>query len=375
MNQVPVTPARRPENVEPAGRERLVAVDVARGAAVVVMVCVHTLWMYGDARAQDVSWLGNAIHFVGKGASFFLLTMGLSFMVSRRSGVAASLQRGWWLLKMGWTMNFFKFVLPYLFGVLPDSFLAAYGWTAPLTGGQLLYLLLTGDIPQLAGVSVVLMALLKRVVAHRSLYLWLTALVAVASHPLRGLRVGVPGVDGLLDLLWGAGWNVYFPVFPWIMSCLVGMYLGRVWLDADRDPRPLYRHALGLGVVMLAVGGGLVLSDPATHLGDTFHMGAGGGTVVAGFAAVGLWLAHQWSRLAMPGWLRGLLAFASARVTTLYVWQWVLVCWGMGLVGYRTLSMGQVVALMPVTLTATLGGRWLWERLQGAFVVGRRQQA
>ena len=139
--------------------KRVLAIDLARGASVPFVVVIHTLWMYGTVETQENTWLGQVIHFIGKGTPMFLLAMGFSFCLSRKQDVQAIIKRGLELLAIGYGMNLFKFIVPYFLGLLPTNFIAAYGWKAPLDFGQLLYLLQTGDILQLAGISVLFMVL------------------------------------------------------------------------------------------------------------------------------------------------------------------------------------------------------------------------
>ena len=55
--------------------------------------------------------------------------------------------------------------------------------------------------------------------------------------------------------------------------------------------------------------------------------------------------------------------YLSAHVTTLYVVQWTLICWAMGIVGYQTLDPGQVLGMMPVMIVATLLAEYALRRL------------
>ena len=51
-------------------------------------------------------------------------------------------------------------------------------------------------------------------------------------------------------------------------------------------------------------------------------------------------------------------------VTSLYVVQWTLICWTMGIVGYHTLGPWQVAAMIPVMIAATLLAEWGWRHLR-----------
>ena len=108
---------------------RLTAVDFVRGFSVFIMVCVHTLWMYGSSYTQGQSLLGEIIHLLGKGTAAFLIAMGISLLLSRHHSPRALAKRGVTILALGYGMNALKFVLPIALGVLPESFINAYGWS------------------------------------------------------------------------------------------------------------------------------------------------------------------------------------------------------------------------------------------------------
>ncbi|MEM6732262.1 MAG: heparan-alpha-glucosaminide N-acetyltransferase domain-containing protein, partial [Myxococcota bacterium] len=232
------------------------------------------------------------------------------------------------------------------------------GWQSPLDSGQLLYLVLTGDILQLAGLSLVLMGLARHFVSSPAAMMAVALVTASLGGVLRGYRPGVPGLDYVADLFWGAEWNVYFPVLPWTSIIVFGMGLGLAYRKSP-DPDSIFRRMLPLGMVLFVIGGVLCLYDPTTHINDFFHLGPGGAIHLSGIAAILLWF----SFVATPpvtatSWgyqLGRFLRFFSRRVTTFYVIHWVLICWGMPLLGYKTMSPSQVALLFVVFLGLTVG--------------------
>lgn len=317
------------------------------------MIMVHTLWMYGDVTTQRDSWLGHVLHIAGKGTAAFLVAMGVSLMVARDQSLGGAVRRGLILLVVGYVMNVLKFIVPIAVGTMPASFIAAYGWTQPLDAGQLLYLVGTGDILQLAGLALLILGVVRRYVRTPRMLMVLAAGVAAASHVLSGFRLGVPGLDYVCDLLWGAEYNVYFPVFPWLACILVGMYFGAWYVANGRDQDALARHMLRVGIPALVAGAALLALDFDAQFGDFFHLGAGGIAWLVGLNLIGLWAVRQIERRFAPRRLVALLRYCSERVTTLYVLQWTLVCWGMAIIGYQTLGVSGVLAMIPVMLALT----------------------
>ncbi|TQV84722.1 DUF1624 domain-containing protein [Exilibacterium tricleocarpae] len=335
--------------------DRILAVDLARGLSVVLMVTVHTLWMYADVETQTESLLGTAVHMIGKGTPVFLVAMGISFMLSRDQSVAGAVRRGIGVLALGYAMNTLKFLVPIsVFGTMPPEFAAAYGWDFPLTSGQLLYLVLTGDILQLAGLSLIVLAVVRHYVKNKY-GLLAGAVVVMFSARLAGAVENDNAVlDYVLRLFWSESYQVYFPVFPWLAFILLGMFLG-AWFG---EQRRRYGHVFGgmlpLGAGFAVLGGALCLWNADYHFGNFFHLGPGGALYLAGLNLMGLWAIHRLAEAVGPNRLFDCLCYCSKRVTSLYVIQWVLICWGMGWLGYQQLQAAGVLALMPVMLVLTL---------------------
>ncbi len=344
--------------------ERVLAIDIGRGASVLLMIMVHTMWLYGSVDAQR-SGFGVALQVVGQGTAMFLVAMGFSFMLARDQSASGSARRGLYLLAAGYAMNFLKFVVPSTVGFVPDAFIRAYGWTPPATNEQLLYMLLTGDILQLAGVSLIFMGLIRRWSANTpaALLLWAT-LVAAGTHLVRGTRVGIVGIDHVLDLLWGVEWNVYFPVFPWFSTILVGMFLGARYRELA-DPERVFREIFVAGLLATGFGLALVLIWPETHFIDFFHLGFGGIVYLIGINLLLMRFAHFLAMWREPGSLRALILYSSERVTSLYVISWVVICWGMGIVGYQSLDGWGVLVAIAVVGGVTFGIRRVLDRLEG----------
>jgi len=290
--------------------------------------------------------------------------MGVSLMLSRKVTMQAIIFRGFVLLGLGYMMNALKFLVPILvFKTMPENFIGAYGWNSPLSFEQLRYLLLTGDVLQLAGFSLLLLAFVRQFVKNKYILLVIAAVIAFSAKELSGFRLGISGVDYVFDLLWGDQYNVYFPVFPWISCILVGMFFGQLYVESDKNEALMYRRMLQYSLVMIPVGIALCVYDFKYHFGDFFHTGAGGIIYLAGFNLPILWLMNKLVHKYDCPRFYAFMRYSSQRVTSLYITQWVLVCWGMGIVGYSTLTGGQVLALAPVMMVLTYSVQWGREKL------------
>ncbi|UZO80634.1 DUF1624 domain-containing protein [Aquimarina sp. ERC-38] len=341
-------------NKTPQKFKRIKAIDLARGISVLMVVIVHTLWIYGDVPTQTETWLGAAVHFIGKGTPMFLIAMGVSFILSRNQSIVLSIKRACYILAVGYLMNFLKFVLPTLIGTVPDNFIEAYGWTAPATYANMVYMLGTGDILQLAGFSLLFMGIINHFSKNKYVPLTIAVLIAITTKEVHGFRLGIPGVDYVLDLLWGAEWNVYFAVFPWFSFILIGIFFGMWYKEQQKSNSYLFKRMLVAGILLMLIGGGLCYYNFEYHFGDYFHLGPGGTFYLTGFNLVLLWLANVLVSKVKGNRLFSFFYYCSKRVTTIYFIQWVIICWGMGVLGYQQFGVGGVLLLIPTFIGLTL---------------------
>lgn len=343
-------------------KKRVLAIDLARGMSVLLVIAVHTLWMYGDVYTQGETWLGTIIHFIGKGTPMFLIAMGFSFCLSRRQDTKGIFYRALGLLGIGYGMNLFKFVIPYFLGILPKNLLAAYGWTAPLEAWQLVYLVQTGDILQLAGISLMLLMAVQQLGNDKRIPLVLAIGVAFVTPFVRGFRVGISGVDYLFDLLWGAEWNVYFAVFPWFSFILLGMFFGAWYKEQEQEEFFIFQRMLGIGVVLLLLGGGLSYYNFEYHFNDYFHLGPGGAVYLAGFNLILFFIAYKFAEIFPQNRFFDFLCYCSQRVTTLYAFQWIIICFGMSVLGYQRQGQAAILPLTIVIAVLTFFIQYLYDR-------------
>ncbi|UII19643.1 heparan-alpha-glucosaminide N-acetyltransferase domain-containing protein [Fulvivirga ligni] len=262
--------------METLQNKRISAIDFGRGMSVLVMILVHTLWVYGSIETQRDSTLGHVIHFLGKGTAMFLVSMGVSFVLSSRQSVAGSMKRGLIILGVGYLMNVLKFIVPLeLFHTMPEGFLQDYGWVRPLSSGQLIWLATIGDILQLAGVALFFMGWANRYVKNKFILLVIALLIALPSRLLSGFSTDIPVLHYLCELFFSDAWHVYFPVFPWMSFMFAGMFFGRYYKEMQNDQDLLFKKMLLYGLIFLAVGGALCYYNFTYHFGDFFHLGPG----------------------------------------------------------------------------------------------------
>jgi len=342
-----------------ASREnRIAAIDLGRGLAVLFMIGVHVLITYSTVEVQH-SIFGYVIGFLGSppAAPVFMTLMGVSFYFSRNTGLAAGIKRGLQIILLGYLLNFLRGVVP----------VALARWWVPATAAGIpdavanVHDALTElDILQFAGLSLIVMAILRQLQVNRYVLLVLAAVTAYVSPMLWGITSDLPGAAYVLDYLWGdkpspvecIGNLVSFPFFPWFTFVLVGMYLGDT-LSKSTDPHRTLRRAGLAGAGLLLVGSVIVAPDLAYQFNDFYHSRPVAMAVMVGFVLAWVYLCD----LAVIGAARlkwgaldsvlNVLYYWSRNITSIYVFQWVLIMVGADLLfGFNTSSYLTTIAII-----------------------------
>lgn len=337
----------------PQASQRVIAFDIARGVAVLGMILIHVQRHW--ARPEPWAGLPNLVLAVLGGplaAPVFMLVMGASVAWSHRTDRWSLVRRGLVLLAAGLALNLARGTMPLLLGqaaglVPPEGIGGFTAWS----------LLVTVDVFQLAGTSLVAIGLLRPVIRHDTGWVAAAAGVVLVAPLLAALRTGVLPVDGALGVLWATGSSAYYPFFPWAVFPFLGMALGRV---VRRDPgggparrRPLVRW--GLAGAAMAVAGALLMGERLAAL-DTWGYWRLEPLLALTLSGVALaWVAACGgiARLAAGQVPVRLLITWGRGVTRMYVAHWLIVAWGLAHVGYLALPLPATLAAMALVLLAT----------------------
>lgn len=353
-----------------ASRDRVRGFDLARGLAVLFMIGVHVLWHWG---APD-TWttpVGQVISFLGgpTAAPVFMFLMGASLAFSSRTSFRALAVRGLWLVWLGYLLNVLRGVIPAYLGLSTGVITADE--IAPFT---LPWLLTTVDVHHMAGLSLIALAALR--LAGRPGWLWLAvaAGVVITGPFVRGLEFGTPLLDGPLTPVLGGAPNVYYAVVPWIAYPLAGAVFGSVMAQAT-DRTRVFRWGALLGLGLCAAGVALfVVSPPTFDVNTYWRMPPSFFIGILGVVLVWLWACDLAVRHVRANRAFTFLYGWSASVIAIYFTHWLVVGWGIGIVGFRDLGLeaallGIVVAIVATALLSRFAvgletPRWLerWAR-------------
>ncbi len=298
---------------------RLRFLDLARGLAIIFMVLQHVQIVFAVGSGES-SVLGQVFLLLGTApaAPVFMVVMGFLYGSSAGDDLRSGVVRGLKLFAFGYALNLVRFVIP---GVLAGGSATAQALLGPDWWGPFFEI----DILQLAGLSLALLAPVKKYVRDPRAVLALATGVAALSPLLWG-----SGGSVVLDPLWGVGDWVSFPLFPWVAYPLLGLSLARFTLRATSASR-LIRSWTFAGAAVSFIGAAFALLAPASTgilaFGDYYRSGLPVQLMLAGFVL--LWLSLMWwldehlSWQAIPRYLTSL----SRNITAIYVIQWVLIGW------------------------------------------------
>lgn len=343
-----------------AAPERVIALDLARGLAMLFMVMVHVQDTYGtDAVRRSVfgvivEWLGSP-----PAAPVFMFLMGASTAYSSRATLGKGLRRGAEVFALGYLLNFLRGSLPLLLalslGIIPVE---------ELEGETPFSLFLDVDILQFAGISLAVMALCRRYAPWPEAWVCGAAAIMLVSPFLWGHTTSIPGVHWILNHFWGSGGReVAFPVFPWLCYPLLGMAWGR-WFAAAGDARGAFRIGFFAGLVLCLTGAGVTLTNPAFHMGDYYRSGPGAVLAYSGFVLCWLWCCATVVRVAPSNPAFRLLLYWSRNVTVFYFIHWVVIGWGSLVFGYQQRGLVSVVLLMGFVAALSHGLTVPWLRFR-----------
>jgi uncharacterized membrane protein len=330
-------------------RDRVRAFDLAAGLAVFFMILVHVLWHWG-APGTWTTPIGEAISYAAgpTAAPVFTFLMGVSIGAAARTGTGTLIARGLWLVLLGYVLNLSRGVIPAALGLSTGVITAEQ--VAPYT---LWWLATTIDLHHVIGLSMVAIALLRTTSRPGWLWLGLGGALVMAAPVLRSVVFGTPILDAPLTPILGSAQNVYYAVVPWLVYPLAGAFFGAILARAP-DRTAVFRRGAALGVVLLVLGGVLILIQrPGFDVFTYWRQPAS--FVVAIFGVILLWLALC-DVVTRRRWIDrhlGVVYGWSDRVIAMYFTHWIIVGWGVGLVGFRSLGLGPVLLAMTAAVVVT----------------------
>ncbi len=330
---------------------RILSIDLARGLAVLFMIAVHTLMVFGSQEVKD-SVFGQIIEFFGgpPAAPVFMTLMGFSLIYSRKSELKSRLSRGLNVLLSGYILNFLTGVIPF---TLSTELQLHVSESLALDKIDAYSIITIVDILQFAGIALMIMALIQEFIINKYIILFIAIMISMISPFLWGLEINIPVLDKILELLWGdrpikfgfMSNMVFFPVFPWLSFPLLGMFLG-ITIKKSNDESLTFKHFGVIGIVVLLLGGAISYSDIEYHFNDYYHSRQGGMLFMHGFVLIWLYITKLIIDKVNHNIVFTLLFKWSKGVTNIYFAQWIIIIWSIPLLGIKQCSLPTTIVLI-----------------------------
>lgn len=301
---------------------RKIEFDLARGVAVFLMIFQH-FWILVVSYFFNTPELDNLIYLSATAlvAPVFLFLMGTSSLFSSRQKPKLIFIRGLKLITLGYLLSFFRFFLPLVslekMGLIKISEII-YRFEA-------VYYLLQIDILHIAGLSLILLATLKKIKIADKYYLVVALLIFVISPLL--WKIKLAGLWQLLiDPFFGASNYVVFPAFPWLSYSLLGFYFGKKLLENEDQEKVFYEFSLKRFKPILIFSVFWLAVDIVINNHTYANHGLGVGLFIS--SLIICWLSFLYSNKGIiPSKVVKIFTLLGKNVTTIYVLQWLIIAW------------------------------------------------
>jgi uncharacterized membrane protein len=313
----------------PSTKERIKALDLARGVAMMFVVVIHVLEQV-SSKAVKESLFGGLLN-MGTAlcaATMFMFLMGAGVGLSRTTTLKTGVKRGLQLIVLGYVLNILRGTIPTWVGLLTHQFTME-----DLRPYSPLYVTIELDIFHFAGIALIILSIVKQVSSRWPVWL-LIGCMALATCPfVFGRETGSSFVDYFVNVLWQTREYGHFPVFPWIAYPLFGMVFGHA-LKNTKTPGVFFAKSGFIGAMLCLCGGYMAynysdFSMEAWMAGD-YNEGAVHPWIVlceTGVLLLSLSLYHSMAAHVRSNRIFDLLCFWSREVTIMYCIQWIVIGW------------------------------------------------
>ena len=217
---------------------RQVELDIAKGLSIIFMVFLHTFYV---ASAFHATYNPTSSFIIMKilgrpyAAVIFMFCMGVGIVYSRHSQWNVMIKRGVNLFLLGILVNVFEFFIPHFVA----GALLGKGDVFPIAGGLMLFCV---DILAFAGLSFILMGILKKFEVSNKKLIVIAVVMSVIGTLLRDTDFGNPLVNLFFSYFIGTlGGFTAFPLFNWFIFPIAGYIWGQYFIRA-KDKNEFFKY-------------------------------------------------------------------------------------------------------------------------------------
>ncbi len=324
--------------------------DLLKGVAIVLMVQVHLMELFARQDIFD-SLTGRISLFLGgpPAAPVFMAVMGYYVALSGKTAKQMII-RGVKLILLGFALN-----IGLNFHLLINIY------TGSLQIGALVYIFGV-DILFLAGLSIIILALMKKFVGLKPLPFIFTLVFFLFLRFLLQQVVGASTQNYFIAFFYGEGaWWSYFPLIPWLVYPLTGYLFYILQKYGRKKIRPFYYYIVGtasLATVIFFNYGLKVSADLLRyyHHGFVFYL------YTLCFLIFWLFLANIISGKPENIFSR-FMEWLGRNVTVAYVVQWLIIG-NIATSVYKTQGKPALAFWFVFVMILTSLGVWMWNRIK-----------
>jgi len=353
MEQMTVPINLHPNSQGSTKSTRLFALDIIKCWAVLLMFVSHVLIIYGTTWLESSPFFAVVAFIVESVcAPVFVFAMGLSIALSKAKTPKQILTRSVILFVQGYVLNVLKFFFPIkVFNSFPPELFVLLEQANSHEG--LFNILLMGDILQFAAIAYAIVGILRYYSKHYHYIAFVLILVCLIISPLLYDCVA-PNQYYFLGLLYGRAPLMFFPLLPWIIFPLLGLLVGHCITQQMDVLRKAMIRLFVIGIVVLVFGWVLLQINPLESEMDYYHRGTAGLLLFSGMTLAWTAFAYFTTPL-VPNVVKKGILFFSEHVTSIYFIQWILIYWGVGIIGFKNQNaIGYLVCLLGFMLSTSL---------------------
>lgn len=296
--------------------QRFVLPDILKGIAVLLMIQVHLTELFAQEAFYN-SIAGKVSLFLGgvPAAPLFMILMGF-FAGYQTIRVRSNILRGLKLILLGLLLNI---------GLNMHLFYRIF--TGIFTLDPLPYLL-GADILFLAGISLIVIALLKKVSNDSTILFLIASIITALMSDILPLYKGDYMLARYsLAFIHSNDWWSYFPLFPWLAYPLIGVAAGIGYRKQTGYILSILKKPFTLMILimlfLLFFNYGFSIS---TNLPRYYHHGiAFFGWAIIFIMVTVLSFYHLTNLVGTANFASGYLQWTGKNVTAFYIFQWLLI--------------------------------------------------
>lgn len=306
--------------------------------------------------------MGNILAFIAEypGAQIFMLLMGVGFSFSRNTNPRYVLKRAVTLLLGAYALNFFKFIIPLYFDGFPKTLLIELNLYS--LQDATLFLFSIGDILHFAAIAYILIYLVSNIKCFQYWSFCFAIIVALISPLLYDIKSDNTFLQYMLKLIGGHPPEVFFPVFPWLAYPLAGLSLG--YFLKRYSHYEVFMHCVIVGGTLILIYFLMPQFEKPVEFLPFYRTSTRDTLLHLGFTLMWLAVIHFVFESVKKNRLSTLLTFCSKNITSIYIIQWILICWGMTFTGYLMLSFQETLLAMFIITAITLDLTHLLNKLR-----------